>query len=126
MLILYLGGGIGFTGATTCVSGYVCTVSNPYYSQCIPGTAASTTTATSATSVTSATSAKSTTTGTGTATSSGSATTGTVVGNPFSGMALYANPYYASEISTSAIPSLTGAMATKAAAVADVPTFVWL
>jgi len=41
-------------------------------------------------------------------------------------MALYANPYYASEISTSAIPSLTGAMATKAAAVADVPTFVWL
>ena len=47
-------------------------------------------------------------------------------GNPFSGVALYANPYYASEISTLAIPSLTGAMATKAAAVAKVPTFVWL
>ena len=39
---------------------------------------------------------------------------------------MYANPYYASEISAYAIPSLTGAMATKAAAVAKVPTFVWL
>ncbi|KAF7428701.1 hypothetical protein PC9H_007930 [Pleurotus ostreatus] len=32
-------GGIGWSGATTCVSGYACTVSNPYYSQCLPGTA---------------------------------------------------------------------------------------
>ncbi|KAL9616444.1 MAG: hypothetical protein Q9160_008696 [Pyrenula sp. 1 TL-2023] len=32
-------GGIGWTGATTCVSGYACTVSNSYYSQCIPGNA---------------------------------------------------------------------------------------
>ncbi|CAA7268822.1 unnamed protein product [Cyclocybe aegerita] len=32
-------GGNGWTGATTCVSGYVCTVSNEWYSQCIPGTA---------------------------------------------------------------------------------------
>nr|P0CT87.1 RecName: Full=4-O-methyl-glucuronoyl methylesterase 1; AltName: Full=Glucuronoyl esterase 1; Short=GE1; Flags: Precursor [Phanerochaete chrysosporium RP-78] len=32
-------GGIGWTGATTCVSGTVCTVLNPYYSQCLPGTA---------------------------------------------------------------------------------------
>ncbi|KAK4550439.1 hypothetical protein LTR36_000017 [Oleoguttula mirabilis] len=30
-------GGIGWTGATTCVSGYTCTVSNSYYSQCIQG-----------------------------------------------------------------------------------------
>lgn len=49
-----------------------------------------------------------------------------MVGNPFSGVALYANPYYASEISTLAIPSLTGPMATKAAAAAKIPTFVWL
>ncbi|KAF5340175.1 hypothetical protein D9758_014987 [Tetrapyrgos nigripes] len=40
----YLGGGIGWTGATTCVSGTVCTVVNEWYSQCIPGTAAPTTT----------------------------------------------------------------------------------
>ncbi|KAK7034704.1 hypothetical protein VNI00_012111 [Paramarasmius palmivorus] len=31
-------GGIGWTGSTTCVSGACCTVSNPYYSQCLPGT----------------------------------------------------------------------------------------
>ncbi|KAL0067439.1 hypothetical protein AAF712_005426 [Marasmius tenuissimus] len=30
-------GGIGWTGATTCPSGWTCTVSNPYYSQCLPG-----------------------------------------------------------------------------------------
>ncbi|KAF8071786.1 endo-1,4-beta-xylanase A precursor [Lyophyllum atratum] len=29
-------GGIGWTGPTTCVSGYTCTVGNPYYSQCLP------------------------------------------------------------------------------------------
>ncbi|KAG8769652.1 hypothetical protein FRC12_004829 [Ceratobasidium sp. 428] len=39
-------GGQGWTGGTTCVSGYTCTVSNPYYSQCLPGTATPTTTGT--------------------------------------------------------------------------------
>jgi len=29
-------GGIGWTGATTCVAGSTCTVSNSYYSQCLP------------------------------------------------------------------------------------------
>ncbi|KAL9624960.1 MAG: hypothetical protein Q9160_001007 [Pyrenula sp. 1 TL-2023] len=32
-------GGTGWTGATTCVSGYTCQYSNAYYSQCVPGTA---------------------------------------------------------------------------------------
>ena len=41
-----IGGGTGWTGATTCVSGYTCSVQNQYYSQCIPGLpAASPTTA---------------------------------------------------------------------------------
>lgn len=31
-------GGNGWTGPTTCVSGYTCTFSNDWYSQCIPGT----------------------------------------------------------------------------------------
>ncbi|KAJ7472865.1 endo-1,4-beta-xylanase C precursor [Mycena galericulata] len=31
-------GGIGWTGATTCVSGTTCVASNAYYSQCLPGT----------------------------------------------------------------------------------------
>ncbi|KAI5481074.1 Carbohydrate-Binding Module Family 1 protein, cellulose binding protein [Pseudohyphozyma bogoriensis] len=34
-------GGIGYSGATCCPSGYVCTYSNAYYSQCIPGSASS-------------------------------------------------------------------------------------
>ncbi|KAJ3565213.1 hypothetical protein NP233_g7781 [Leucocoprinus birnbaumii] len=37
-------GGIGWTGGTTCVSGTVCTVLNPYYSQCLPPTSSATTT----------------------------------------------------------------------------------
>ncbi|KAF8909619.1 hypothetical protein CPB84DRAFT_1743667 [Gymnopilus junonius] len=34
-------GGQGWSGATTCVAGYTCTFSNPYYSQCLPGAASS-------------------------------------------------------------------------------------
>lgn len=30
-------GGINYSGSTACVSGYVCTYENPYYSQCVPG-----------------------------------------------------------------------------------------
>ena len=30
-------GGIGWTGATTCVSGWTCTYQNDWYSQCLPG-----------------------------------------------------------------------------------------
>jgi len=30
-------GGIGWTGATTCVAGNTCEVLNPYFSQCLPG-----------------------------------------------------------------------------------------
>ena len=30
-------GGQGYTGSTTCVSGYTCTYSSQYYSQCLPG-----------------------------------------------------------------------------------------
>ncbi|KAG8709826.1 hypothetical protein FRC08_017991 [Ceratobasidium sp. 394] len=37
-------GGIGWSGATTCVSGSVCTKINDYYYQCLPGTAPTTTT----------------------------------------------------------------------------------
>ncbi|KAJ7896442.1 lipolytic enzyme [Mycena olivaceomarginata] len=42
-------GGMGWTGATTCVSGTTCTVVNPFYSQCLPGTATTSTIATSTT-----------------------------------------------------------------------------
>jgi endoglucanase len=45
--------GIGWTGPTTCVAGSVCTYSNPYYSQCLPGTGTTTTTTTTKSSSTS-------------------------------------------------------------------------
>ncbi|KAL0634866.1 Beta-glucosidase cel3A [Maublancomyces gigas] len=32
-------GGNGYTGPTTCVSGYYCNKQNDFYSQCIPGAA---------------------------------------------------------------------------------------
>lgn len=35
-------GGSGWTGSTSCVSGYQCTSQNPYYYQCVPGTASAT------------------------------------------------------------------------------------
>ncbi|KAH8899870.1 putative cellulose 1, 4-beta-cellobiosidase II precursor [Thozetella sp. PMI_491] len=120
-------GGIGFSGATCCVSGYYCSKQNDYYSQCIPGTASSSSSTVSSTTVGGGGSGTTTTSATTTRTSppvgSGTATWS---GNPFSGVQMWANSYYASEISASAIPTLTGAMATKAAAVAKVPTFQWL
>ncbi|KAF7292992.1 4-O-methyl-glucuronoyl methylesterase [Mycena indigotica] len=36
-------GGMGWTGATTCPSGWTCVYSNAYYSQCLMGTASTTT-----------------------------------------------------------------------------------
>jgi len=98
-------GGTGWSGSTSCVSGYTCTYSNPYYSQCLPGTGSGSGSGSSSSSATPTTSVAATTTSGG-----GGGTTAAASGNPFSGVALYANPYYASEISASAIPSLTGAM----------------
>jgi len=54
-------GGIGWSGATTCVSGYTCTYSNAYYSQCLPGTAPATTSTTKATTTATSTKTSSTT-----------------------------------------------------------------
>ncbi|KGO75224.1 1, 4-beta cellobiohydrolase [Penicillium italicum] len=47
-------------------------------------------------------------------------------GNPFLGHQLYVNPYYASEVSASALPSMTGAAKAAASAAAKVPSFYWL
>ncbi|KAJ5420340.1 hypothetical protein N7465_002859 [Penicillium sp. CMV-2018d] len=46
--------------------------------------------------------------------------------NPFSGHQLYVNPFYASEVSASALPSMTGAAKAAASAAAKVPSFYWL
>ncbi|KAK3670877.1 Endoglucanase EG-II [Recurvomyces mirabilis] len=50
-------GGQGWSGATTCTSGYYCYAQNSYYSQCVPGTA-STTVKTTAKPTTATTTAK--------------------------------------------------------------------
>jgi cellulose 1,4-beta-cellobiosidase len=52
--------------------------------------------------------------------------TATFEGNPFEGVDLWANEYYASEIHSLAVPQLSGALATAAAKVAEVPTFQWM
>jgi cellulose 1,4-beta-cellobiosidase len=142
-------GGKDWTGATCCSSGNGCVKQNDYYFQCIPGAAATTTTSTSSkptststssssrvsSTSTSASATKVTTTSTGTTTSKASTTTkpppagsgtATYSGNPFSGVGLWANEYYASEVMNIAVPSLSGAMATAAAKVADVPSFMWM
>ncbi|KAK6523167.1 hypothetical protein TWF694_006062 [Orbilia ellipsospora] len=61
-------GGIGWTGATTCVSGWTCTYGNDYYSQCLPGTAATTKTTTTSAKTTTKTTTTSTKTTTAAAT----------------------------------------------------------
>ncbi|QRV81254.1 Cellulase (glycosyl hydrolase family 5 protein) [Ceratobasidium sp. AG-Ba] len=71
-------GGQNWTGGTTCVSGYVCTYSNPYYSQCIPGTASATTTSKATTSTTTTRITTSTVKPTTTITSTAPSSTSTV------------------------------------------------
>ncbi|KNG82745.1 1,4-beta-D-glucan cellobiohydrolase C [Aspergillus nomiae NRRL 13137] len=58
--------------------------------------------------------------------SSAPAPTATAGGNPFEGYDLYVNPYYKSEVESLAIPSMTGELAEKASAAANVPSFHWL
>ena len=117
-------GGQGWAGSGTCPTGSSCVAASLYYSQCLPGAAS--TASTLKTSVTSVATQATTATVTK-ATTTGSATTAApAVGNPFTGKQIYANPYYASEISASAIPSLSPALAAKASAVAKVGSYVWL
>ncbi|GJD03356.1 glucanase [Colletotrichum higginsianum] len=119
-------GGQNWAGPFCCVAGSTCVVGNPFYSQCLPGSAApssssavasSTTVRSSSTPVVSP-SRTSTTGGPGPVTTTASTSVGTgpsttrppvsggatYTGNPFVGVDLWANSYYASEISTLAIP----------------------
>ncbi|KAI0067906.1 beta-glucosidase [Artomyces pyxidatus] len=52
-------GGTGWNGATTCISGWTCTYSNPYYSQCLPASSSSSSSSKSFSSTTSSTSSTS-------------------------------------------------------------------
>jgi len=113
-------GGIGWTGATTCVSGSTCTVLNDYYSQCLPG-AASSTVASSSSSHSSSSSSS-----TGSSTSSSPTSTSTpAAGNPFTGYQAYLSPYYANEITAAAANITDATTKAKALSVANIPTFIW-
>ncbi|KAF8313042.1 cellulase-domain-containing protein [Clavulina sp. PMI_390] len=69
-------GGIGYTGSTSCVSPYACTVINAYYFQCLTAGSGTTTGGSgTTTSATSSTTTKATTTTTKASSTSGSATT---------------------------------------------------
>ncbi|KAI0093900.1 cellobiohydrolase II [Irpex rosettiformis] len=113
-------GGIGWTGATTCVSGSVCTKQNDYYSQCLPGTATSAPsnppTSLPSSSPTSPTSAP----------SSPSSTPTPSANNPWTGYQIYLSPYYANEVAAAAKAISDSTLAAKAASVAQIPTFTWL
>ncbi|KLO06842.1 CEL4a mannanase [Schizopora paradoxa] len=73
-------GGEGWTGATTCATGSVCTFSNDWYSQCIPGSA---TTTPSPTSASSAKAPSSSPSSSSTATASSTAPSGTPITTGF-------------------------------------------
>ncbi|KAK4211312.1 family 6 putative glycoside hydrolase [Rhypophila decipiens] len=134
-------GGNGFNGPKCCASGSTCVAQNEWYSQCLPGAApapgtTTTTTAQQVTTTSRATTSSSTrTTNAGptitvptttTPPPIGATKTASFSGNPFSGVNMWANTYYSSEIHTLAMPSLSPAMASKAASVAKVPSFQWL
>ncbi|KAF7586043.1 hypothetical protein BBP40_009641 [Aspergillus hancockii] len=73
-----------------------------------------------------ATSATAASSSTVAATSAPAVTAAAAAGNPFKGYQLFVNPYYKSEVETLAIPSMTGSLAAKASAAANVPSFHWL
>lgn len=68
-------GGDNWSGDTTCVSGYYCEYLNSYYSQCVPGTASTTSAAATSTAVTPTSTSVSTTSKTATSTASASTST---------------------------------------------------
>ncbi|TFY78668.1 hypothetical protein EWM64_g5341 [Hericium alpestre] len=114
-------GGQGWTGSTTCAAGSVCTFSNPYYSQCLPGSAAPPPPSSSPSSGPTPTSTPPTsTTSTGTSPSQPASTD-----NPFTGYELWLSPYYQAEVAA-ALPSITDAsLKAKASSIADIPNFTW-
>ncbi|KAH9901502.1 cellobiohydrolaseII [Cubamyces lactineus] len=116
-------GGIGWTGPTTCASGSVCTKQNDYYSQCIPGSSTPTSTPTVPTSTPSS---PTSTPGSPTSSNPGSPSNTPAPGNPFVGYDIYLSPYYADEVAAAAQSISDSSLSSKAASVANIPTFTWL
>ncbi|KAF4958297.1 hypothetical protein FGADI_2463 [Fusarium gaditjirri] len=119
-------GGLNWSGTPCCTSGNKCVKLNDYYSQCQPGSAEPSSSTTAGPSSTTAT--KTTATGGSSTTGGGSITSAPPAAsdNPYAGVDLWANNYYRSEVMNLAVPKLSGARATAAAKVADVPSFQWM
>ncbi|KAK7038104.1 glucanase [Favolaschia claudopus] len=116
-------GGQGWTGATTCASGSVCTVSNPYYSQCLPSTGNGGGGGGGGGTTTSSTVSQP---GQPTSTSSSPTTSSTpAAGNPFAGHNIYLTPFYAAEVAAAAANISDATTKAKALSVAKIPTFTW-
>ncbi|KEZ46597.1 Cellulase [Scedosporium apiospermum] len=124
-------GGIGWSGATCCASGNTCVKQNDWYFQCLPDSQAPQPTTTSRTTSSQGpiqTSSTRVTSAPGTTTTQPPVGSGTATweGNPLSGVQMWANAYYSSEVHNLAIPSLTGTLVAKASAIAKVPSFMWM
>jgi cellulose 1,4-beta-cellobiosidase len=139
-------GGMNYSGSTVCDSPWVCVYSNPYYSQCLPGSSTTTTTTTTTTKSTTTTKGAVTTTSSSTTkgatttsspatttTSSKTSTTSTAVttgacgtfGNPYTGYTAFISPYYVAEVNAAIAGQTDATLKTKSAAVAKVPNFTW-
>ncbi|KDQ57454.1 glycoside hydrolase family 27 protein [Jaapia argillacea MUCL 33604] len=75
-------GGTGWTGATTCQSGWTCIYSNPYYSQCLPSTSSSSTSSKASSSSQSGSSSSSTSSSTSSTKTSSASSTATPSSTP--------------------------------------------
>ncbi|KAJ8507488.1 hypothetical protein ONZ45_g10147 [Pleurotus djamor] len=117
-------GGIGWTGATTCVAGASCQKLNDYYSQCLPGAASSA--PTSAPTSAPATSAPPTPTTSNGGSSAPQPSTTPTAGNPFVGFDTYVSPYYADEVTAAAAAISDPTLKAKALKAGTIPSFIWL
>lgn len=95
---------------------------NDYYSQCLPGSATTTSTSAKVTGTTTS----SVKTGSTTATTSAASSTATPpADDPYDGYTVYLSPYYAAEVAAAVATITDSSLAEKAAQVAKVPTFTW-
>ncbi|KDR81738.1 hypothetical protein GALMADRAFT_59609 [Galerina marginata CBS 339.88] len=118
-------GGQSWTGDTTCATGSTCVFSNPYYSQCLPGAASSSTSTKPTTTTPTSTPTTKSTTATGGTTPVSTPTTTPAAGNPFTGYTIYLSPYYANEVTAAAASITDATQKSKALSIANIPTFTW-
>ncbi|KAF8192024.1 cellobiohydrolaseII [Mycena galopus ATCC 62051] len=113
-------GGTGYTGSTTCVEGAICTVLNPFFSQCLPGGGGGGTTSTTATTTVSTSRPASSSTASAPI---GSQTPAAM--NPYTGYIVYLTPSYVAEVAAAAANIANATTKVKAVSVAEIPTFTW-